>query len=79
MPKGNYVLAAPGFSQMDKSIWGDDAEEFKPERWLDESKKVPGEEDEGEEDYGWGKISKGGKSACEFSLASALSLSLARR
>lgn len=65
VPKGNYVLAAPGFSQMDKGIWGADAEEFRVERWLQEGEKVPGEEDEGEEDYGWGKISKGGKSACE--------------
>lgn len=62
VPKGHFVLAAPGFSQMDKSIWGEDAEEFHPERWA-EGSKIPGEEDEGEEDYGWGKISKGGKSA----------------
>ena len=66
VPKGAYVLAAPGFSQMDESIWGADADKFIVDRWLDESQKVPGEEDEGEEDYGWGKISKGGKSACEF-------------
>lgn len=62
VPKGHFVLAAPGFSQMDKEIWGADADEFKPERWS-EGANVPGDEDEGEEDYGWGKISKGGKSA----------------
>ncbi|GAA6010841.1 hypothetical protein JCM10207_003954 [Rhodosporidiobolus poonsookiae] len=63
IPKGEFVLAAPGFSQLDEEIWGKDAKEFRTERWLEEGNKVPGEEDEGEEDYGWGKISKGGKSA----------------
>ncbi|BGP34590.1 Lanosterol 14-alpha-demethylase [Rhodotorula toruloides] len=63
IPKGEYVLAAPGYSQVDEGIWGKDAKEFRAERWLEEGNKVPGEEDEGEEDYGWGKISKGGKSA----------------
>ncbi|GAA5996010.1 cytochrome P450 [Rhodotorula paludigena] len=62
VPKGEFVLAAPGYSQVDESIWGADAKNFRTERWL-EGSKVPGEEDEGEEDYGWGKISKGGKSA----------------
>lgn len=68
IPKGEFVLAAPGYSQVDESIWGKDAKEFKVERWLENEggNKVPGDEDEGEEDYGWGKISKGGKSACEF-------------
>lgn len=65
VPKGHFVLAAPGFSQVDKKIWGDDAEEFELGKWLDKERKMPGEEDEGEEDYGFGKISKGGKSACE--------------
>ncbi|GAA5871739.1 hypothetical protein JCM16303_000850 [Sporobolomyces ruberrimus] len=65
IPKGEFVLAAPGYSQVDESIWGKDAKEFKVERWLENEggNKVPGDEDEGEEDYGWGKISKGGKSA----------------
>ncbi|CEQ41690.1 SPOSA6832_03419 [Sporobolomyces salmonicolor] len=63
IPKGEFVLAAPGYSQIDESIWGKDAKGFRTERWLEEGNKVPGEEDEGEEDYGWGKISKGGKSA----------------
>ncbi|GAA5853817.1 hypothetical protein JCM8547_007460 [Rhodosporidiobolus lusitaniae] len=63
VPKGEFVLAAPGFSQIDEGIWGPDAKVFRTERWLEEGSKVPGDEDEGEEDYGWGKISKGGKSA----------------
>ncbi|GAA5949340.1 hypothetical protein JCM3765_003375 [Sporobolomyces pararoseus] len=65
VPKGEFVLAAPGYSQVDESIWGKDAKEFRVERWMETEggNKVPGEEDEGEEDYGWGKISRGGKSA----------------
>ncbi|GAA5829004.1 hypothetical protein JCM3766R1_003900 [Sporobolomyces carnicolor] len=65
IPKGEFVLAAPGYSQVDESIWGRDAKEFRVERWLETEggNKVPGDEDEGEEDYGWGKISRGGKSA----------------
>lgn len=64
--EGGFVLAAPGVSMMDKKIWGSGALEFDENRWLGE--KAPVEEDEAgeEEDYGWGKISKGGKSACEF-------------
>lgn len=73
VPRGEFVLAAPGYSQVDEGIWGPDAKEFRPERWLDQSQKVPGEEDEGEEDYGWGKISKGGKSACASRPPSCLS------
>lgn len=70
VPKGNFVLAAPGVSQLDTKIWGADAWEFDEKRWLTGGKGTEEEEDEGEEDYGWGKISKGGKSACEFSTSS---------
>lgn len=69
IPEGNFVLAAPGFTQVDKRIWGQQAEEFDTEKWLKAGNVVgsaPGEEDMGEEDYGFGKISKGGKSACEL-------------
>lgn len=66
VPKGYYVLAAPGISQVDKAIWGADAGEFDEKRWLEGGKGTEEQEDEGEEDYGWGKISKGGKSACRF-------------
>lgn len=66
VPKGHFVLAAPGVSQVDELIWGKNAGEFEPSRWLEGGQGTTGEdEDEGEEDYGWGKISKGGKSACE--------------
>jgi sterol 14-demethylase len=75
VPKGEFVLAAPGFSQLDEAIWGDDAKTFNADRWLDTNQKIPGEEDEGEEDYGWGKISKGGKSACAFSFLFSLRFS----
>ncbi|GAA5978185.1 hypothetical protein JCM11641_001128 [Rhodosporidiobolus odoratus] len=62
--KGGYVLAAPGFTAVDAQVWGRDGREFRPERWMDGStQKVAGGEEAGqEEDYGWGKISKGGKS-----------------
>jgi sterol 14-demethylase len=68
VPKGYFVLAAPGVSMVDPEIWGDDAGEFKETRWLEGGKGLGLEKEEGdggeEEDYGWGKISKGGKSAC---------------
>ena len=31
IPKGEFVLAAPGYSQVDESIWGKDAKEFRVE------------------------------------------------
>lgn len=65
VPKGHFVLAAPGVSQVDEKIWGKDSLVFEPSRWLEGGAGTAAEEeDEGEEDYGWGKISKGGKSAC---------------
>lgn len=65
VPKGHFVLAAPGVSQVDEKIWGKDSLVFDPSRWLEGGAGTNAEEeDEGEEDYGWGKISKGGKSAC---------------
>ncbi|GJN89273.1 hypothetical protein Rhopal_002252-T1 [Rhodotorula paludigena] len=60
---GGYVLATPGFTAVDERVWGRDGKVFRPERWLNgKAAKVAGGEDEGLEDYGWGKISKGGKS-----------------
>ncbi|KAI5481064.1 cytochrome P450, family 51 (sterol 14-demethylase) [Pseudohyphozyma bogoriensis] len=64
VPKGFYVLAAPGCSMIDEKIWGEDAKTFNEQRWLDGTAQAKASaDDEGEEDYGWGKISKGGKSA----------------
>ncbi|GAA6002395.1 hypothetical protein JCM10207_001098 [Rhodosporidiobolus poonsookiae] len=63
--KGTYVLAAPGYTAVDERVWGRDGHRFRPERWLDGSTKMflQQGDDEGEkEDYGWGAISKGGKS-----------------
>ncbi|BGP48043.1 Lanosterol 14-alpha-demethylase [Rhodotorula kratochvilovae] len=61
--KGGFLLAAPGFTAVDERVWGRDGRKFRPERWLDErAAKVAGGQDEGTEDYGWGQISKGGKS-----------------
>ncbi|KAL8286891.1 hypothetical protein RQP46_003897 [Phenoliferia psychrophenolica] len=62
VPKGNFVLAAPGFSMVDDKIWGH-GDKFDETRWMNGAQPVAGEEDNEEEDFGWGKISKGGKSA----------------
>lgn len=35
--KGDYVAYLPYAMGRMKYIWGDDAEEFKPERWLNEN------------------------------------------
>lgn len=63
IPKGHFVLAAPGFSMIDTKIWKD-GKKFDETRWLDGKMPVAGEEDEGVEDFGWGVVSRGGKSAC---------------
>lgn len=63
---------------IDKAIWGEDGFEFNERRWLEGGKGTQAEEDEGEEDYGWGKISKGGKSACAFLLPLSYELELMR-
>jgi sterol 14-demethylase len=52
VPKDTYVLAAPGCSMIDEEIWGKDSREFDEKRWLGANGSVPGDEDEGEEDYG---------------------------
>ncbi|GAA6042272.1 hypothetical protein JCM8097_000608 [Rhodosporidiobolus ruineniae] len=63
VPTGSYVLAAPGFTAVDEKYWHKDAKRFRPERWMDGSTKGLQQEGEGEqEDYGWGSISKGGRS-----------------
>ncbi|KAF8372682.1 hypothetical protein PRIPAC_79111 [Pristionchus pacificus] len=38
--KGEYLLTDTWSMHMDKEIWGEDAEEFRPERWLEESSRA---------------------------------------
>lgn len=61
IPKGHYVIAAPGVSQIDPHLW-EDANVFDPHRWLgDRAKKLEQTEDK-QEDYGWGMVSTGANS-----------------
>ncbi|GMR30907.1 hypothetical protein PMAYCL1PPCAC_01102, partial [Pristionchus mayeri] len=39
LKKGDNVLTDTWSMHMDKDIWGEDAEEFRPERWLEESSR----------------------------------------
>lgn len=60
IPKGHFVMAAPGVSQVDPKIWRD-SETFDPRRWLGKGEIEP--EEQGETvDYGWGAISSGANS-----------------
>lgn len=58
VPQGQYVLASPGYSQMDAAHW-EDPHKFDPYRWF--AKKD--DEYEGEkQDFGFGSISTGASS-----------------
>ncbi|KAK9893592.1 cytochrome P450 [Cystobasidium minutum MCA 4210] len=63
--KGEYVLAAPGVTQIDPLLWKD-ASEFIPQRWMGESNEVSQQlkdDAAGEvQDFGWGAISTGASS-----------------
>lgn len=63
--KGEFVLAAPGVTQVDPTIWKD-ANEFIPQRWMGDSNEVTKQLDAdaaGEvQDFGWGAISTGASS-----------------
>lgn len=65
IPKGNYVLAAPGVTQVDPRIWKDPLE-FIPQRWIGEGSEVAQQleaDAAGEkQDFGWGAISTGASS-----------------
>ncbi|KAJ9110714.1 hypothetical protein QFC22_006692 [Naganishia vaughanmartiniae] len=65
IPKGHFVLASPGVAQMDPLIW-QNAEEWNPHRWNDESgvaAMAAEQYTEGDKvDYGYGSVSKGTES-----------------
>lgn len=62
IPRGHYIMAAPGVSQVDPALWKS-AESFDPHRWLD-SATAAAMQDSGEEqaDFGFGMISTGANS-----------------
>lgn len=61
IPKGHYVIAAPGVSQVDPKIW-EDASRFDPHRWLGDKANVMNQTDDAQEDFGWGMVSTGANS-----------------
>lgn len=65
IPKGHFIVAAPGVSQMDPRIWKD-AKTWRPRRWLEEGGVANAANEEytsGERvDYGFGAVSKGTES-----------------
>lgn len=61
IPKGHYVIAVPGVSQIDPNLW-DDADKFDPHRWLSEKGQAMTQGDDTKEDYGWGMVSTGANS-----------------
>lgn len=58
VPQGQYLLASPGYSQMDSAHW-DHPETFDPYRWF--SKKEDDFESD-KQDFGFGTISTGASS-----------------
>ena len=61
IPKGHYLVAAPGVSQIDPHVWSD-ADKFDPHRWLGD-KALMEQTDDAQEDFGWGLVSTGANSA----------------
>nr|UKG18589.1 putative lanosterol 14 alpha-demethylase [Thecaphora frezii]UOP57018.1 putative lanosterol 14 alpha-demethylase [Thecaphora frezii] len=67
IPKGHYVLAAPGVSQVDPRVWKE-ADRFDPHRWLSTAGALKTDDQEAEEkdedkvDFGWGLVSTGANS-----------------
>lgn len=57
IPKGNFVLVAPGFTMVDPRIWKD-AKKFDETRWMEGKSPVDAELDEegDQEDFGWGEV-----------------------
>ncbi|WWC70417.1 uncharacterized protein I206_104368 [Kwoniella pini CBS 10737] len=65
IPKGHFILAAPGVSQMDPRIW-QNSKTWTPERWLEEKgvgqAAVESYTKSEQVDYGFGSVSKGTES-----------------
>jgi len=65
IPKGHYIVAVPGVSQMDPKIW-DEAKSWRPRRWLEAGGVANAANEQymaGEKvDYGFGAVSKGTES-----------------
>jgi sterol 14alpha-demethylase len=64
VPKGNYVLASPAVSQVDRTVWKN-ADKWDPYRWNDmegaaaQAYKAYVDESGEKVDYGFGAVSKG--------------------
>ena len=67
VPKGNYVLASPAVSQVDRTVWKN-ADNWDPYRWSDnegvavQAYKADLDENGEKIDYGYGAVSKGTES-----------------
>ncbi|WFD32475.1 sterol 14alpha-demethylase [Malassezia sp. CBS 17886] len=61
IPKGHYVMAAPGVSQVDPDIW-EDSDRFNPYRWLGQQGKELDSGTDEQVDFGWGMVSAGANS-----------------
>lgn len=64
IPVGHYILASPGYCHTHKEWFGDDADQFRPERWLQDEPPYRGiDVTKGSTiDYGFGAVSKGARS-----------------
>lgn len=40
LKKGTYVTVGIGLANRDPAVWGDDAEDWKPERWLNGPEEI---------------------------------------
>ncbi|EST06906.1 Cytochrome P450 [Kalmanozyma brasiliensis GHG001] len=61
IPKGHYIMAAPGVSQVDPLLWAS-SDQFQPHRWLDPSSAAMQDAGDQQEDFGFGMISTGANS-----------------
>lgn len=65
IPAGHYLVASPGFCHISKDWFGDDADKFRPERWLQHEPPYRGidvAKENSTVDYGFGAVSKGARS-----------------